>query len=121
MILDCIKNRVWKYYTKKAGEDWQTSKYKLAIMSIQGTIIQINDLLCKGSDLYDSLCKAVCFIQGSNSLWSDCGRVNILSLIILYLSPNVAAMNVHEIPLYLCQHSDGCLFAEKTICNYWQH
>ena len=33
---------------KKAGDNWQTSKYKLAILSLQGTILQIDDLVGKG-------------------------------------------------------------------------
>ena len=103
---------------KKAGEDWQKSKYKLAIMSIQGTIIQINDLLCKGSDLCNSLCKAICFIQGSSSLWSDCGRVNITKLDNFRSLPtmsnaDVAAMDVNEIPLYLRQRSEDWFLLRK--------
>ena len=36
---------------KKAGDDWQTSKYKHAILSLQGTILQIDDILGKRSNL----------------------------------------------------------------------
>ena len=65
---------------KKAGDDWQTSKYKFVILSLQGTILQIDDLLGKRSDLCDYLCHSISTFQGSDGLWSAFSDVNINTL-----------------------------------------
>ena len=90
---------------KEADNNWQTSKYKLAILSLQGNILQIDDLLGEGSDLCDSLCYSISSFQGSGGLWSASSDVNINTLSNFRPLPglpvNVNETNLTDLSIYL--------------------
>ena len=96
---------------KKAGDNWQTSKYKLAILSLQSTILQIDGLVSKGSDLCDSLCYSISSFQGSGGQWSASSDVNINTLSNFRPLPespvNVNKINLTDLSIYLPQRSSN--------------
>ena len=106
---------------KKAGDNWQTSKYKLAILSLQGTILQIDDLVGKGSDLSDSLCYSISSFQGSGGLWSASSDVNINTLSNFQPLPespvNVNKTNSTDLSIYLPQHSSDWFEMRKQFLS----
>ena len=50
---------------RRGGKDWKQSKYKLAIFSVHGSIIQPTNQIFQGLSLCDTICEQLASLKGS--------------------------------------------------------
>ena len=55
---------------KRGGEDWRKSKYKNAICSVYGTIVQLSNLISESLRLSDLACEQLAFFHGKGECWT---------------------------------------------------